>query len=72
METTSAIYGLLLVAFYFLPTIIANVRGHINRTPVLLLNLFLGWTLLGWIGALIWSATANTETPAKPRAKVFE
>lgn len=42
-------------AIYFLPAIVAHRRQHRNFTGVLLLNLFLGWTLLGWVGALIWS-----------------
>jgi len=25
---------------------------------ILVLNLLLGWTFLGWVGALIWSLTA--------------
>ncbi|MGY3234091.1 hypothetical protein ACVMAJ_000981 [Bradyrhizobium sp. USDA 4448] len=47
---------------YFLPSIIAFGRGHHQRAAILLTNLLLGWTVLGWIAALIWSATA---TPGK-------
>ena len=43
---------------YFLPTIIAACRSHHQAGAIFILNLFLGWTLLGWIGALVWSATA--------------
>ncbi len=46
---------------YFVPSIIAFARKHRNAVPILLLNIFLGWTLLGWIGALIWSLTTPTE-----------
>ncbi len=49
---------LLGVAFYFLPAIIALVRGVQNATAIVLVNLFLGWTVIGWIAALIW-AIAN-------------
>jgi hypothetical protein len=45
---------------YFLPTVIALIRGHLSGLAIFLLNLFLGWTLLGWIIALIWSCTGNT------------
>lgn len=48
----------LLIALYFLPTIIAACRRHHNRSAIFLLDLLLGWTVAGWIGALIWSATA--------------
>jgi len=45
----------LIVSFYFLPTLIAFLRQHRNRLAVFLLNLFLGWTGLGWVVSLVWS-----------------
>lgn len=42
---------------YFFPTIVGVLRRHKNTLAIGLLNLFLGWTLLGWVGALIWAAT---------------
>ena len=33
---------------YFLPAIVAAVRHTHNATGILLLNLFLGWTVIGW------------------------
>jgi T4 superinfection immunity protein len=47
-----------ILACYFFPSIIAVCRGHHNTLAIFLLNLFLGWTGLGWLGSLIWSATA--------------
>jgi hypothetical protein len=44
---------------YFLPTIIALARGHHNGFAIFLTNLLLGWTLIGWVIALIWSVTAS-------------
>jgi hypothetical protein len=49
---------IVLGCLYFLPTIIAYNREHHNRLAIFLLNLFLGWTVLGWVAALVWSATA--------------
>lgn len=43
------------LVIYFIPTIIAFARHHRNKLGVFLLNFFLGWTFLGWIGALIWA-----------------
>jgi len=40
---------------YFLPTIIALCRNHRRKLAVFFLNLFLGWTFFGWLGALVWS-----------------
>jgi len=45
----------LIVAFYFLPTLIAFLRQHKNKLAVFLLNLLLGWTVLGWVVSLVWS-----------------
>ena len=41
------------VGLYFLPAIIAAVRHTHNASGILLLNLFLGWTGVGWIAALL-------------------
>lgn len=41
------------VGLYFLPAIIAAVRHTHNSTGILLLNLFLGWTMVGWFVALL-------------------
>ena len=46
---------ILLFALYFLPFLIASLRQHKNIFAILLLNLFLGWTGIGWVIALVWS-----------------
>jgi hypothetical protein len=53
---------LMWVVVYLLPTIIAYSRAHHQRAAICLTNLFLGWSGLGWIVALIWSATAVQQT----------
>jgi hypothetical protein len=47
-----------LLALYFLPTLIASGRHLHERIPITLLNLFLGWTFIVWIIALIWAIAA--------------
>ena len=56
------------VALYFLPAIIAAKRDHHQADAIGLLNLFLGWTFLGWVVALVWSATEvkSGPTPESP------
>ncbi|MNJ28991.1 hypothetical protein D3C77_235470 [compost metagenome] len=49
--------------FYFPPTIVAWIRQHPNRVSIFLLNLLLGWTVIGWFIALIWSASATRRFP---------
>lgn len=55
MET--AFFWIFIVCGYFIPTCVAGFRRHHNAFAIFLLNLFLGWTGLGWIAALIWAAT---------------
>jgi hypothetical protein len=43
-----------LAVLYFLPTIIASNRGH-SVAGILLLNLLIGWTGIGWIILLLWA-----------------
>lgn len=49
---------LFLMALYFLPTIVAAHRGH-GVAGILLLNLFFGWTLIGWAAMLLWALLAQ-------------
>lgn len=47
----------IIIASYFLPTIIALLRQQPNSLAIFLLNFFLGWTFFGWVVALVWSVT---------------
>jgi len=40
---------------YFLPSIIALARSKRDLLAIFLLNFFLGWSVIGWIVALIWA-----------------
>lgn len=51
----------LMVMIYFLPVIIAMARKHRNLGPVLILNLFVGWTLIGWVVALVWACVNDVS-----------
>ena len=46
---------LLALLVHFIPTFIAYRRAHPRKIPILLVNLFLGWTGIGWIAALVWA-----------------
>ena len=41
---------------YFLPSIIALARSKRDLLAIFLLNLFLGWCVIGWIVALVLAA----------------
>jgi hypothetical protein len=47
---------------YFLPAYLA--RNKSNFTAILLLNVFAGWTFIGWIVALIWALSAEPQRHA--------
>lgn len=44
---------LVAIGLYFLPAIVAAARRTHNSTGILLLNIFLGWTVIGWVFALV-------------------
>lgn len=46
--------GLILFG-YFLPSFVALVRHNRQALAIFMLNLLLGWTVLGWIGAFVWA-----------------
>jgi len=50
---------------YFLPSILAFARNKRDTTAILLLNFFLGWTMIGWVVALVWAV--KTDVPAVVR-----
>jgi uncharacterized membrane protein YqaE (UPF0057 family) len=56
MNLTIILIGLVL---YFLPTFLGS--GKRGAGGIFVLNTFLGWTILGWIGALIWAVTAEKK-----------
>jgi hypothetical protein len=55
---------LIVLVPYFLPTIIAIVRKKRNTTAIVVLNLLLGWTVVGWIVALVWALTQDNPVVA--------
>jgi hypothetical protein len=45
--------------FYFLPFAIAFYKNRVNTGAIFALNLFLGWTLIGWVISLVWALKAE-------------
>jgi predicted permease len=56
---------------YFLPSILAASKGHPHGPPIFLVNILLGWTIMGWLACLVWAASLPGErkpyTPLIPR-----
>lgn len=71
----SAVVGLLiLAALYFVPTIVAAIRGH-QLASVAVVNILLGWTFVGWVVALVMAvrdkpaAVAASQSAMPPPAR---
>jgi hypothetical protein len=47
-------FVVLALAVYLLPTIMGALLGVPKLWAILLVNVFLGWTIAGWAVALMW------------------
>jgi hypothetical protein len=54
------VLGLFAIVSYFIPALIAAIR-HRQTLAIFVLNLFLGWTIVGWVGALVWACTTSKD-----------
>jgi len=53
-----------ILGIYIAPFLIATVRGHHRLPWIGLVNFAGGWTIAGWIAALVWSVTAIRQPVA--------
>ena len=60
---------MLAMAIYLMPTFFAFERPHPRRLAVACINIFLGWTVLGWLASLAMALKPNvgSEAPISPR-----
>lgn len=56
---------------YMLPWAIAVSRGRSNMAAIGVLNLLLGWSLIGWLAALVMACQSHTPMPVMPVNVVF-
>lgn len=54
----------LICTAYFVPTIVAYARQKRNAGAILALNIFLGWTVIGWVVALVWALKTDLVASA--------
>ena len=52
---------------YFAPAIVAFRNGKRDRQAILALDLFLGWTMIGWVAALVWAL--RPDAPPQPSGR---
>lgn len=60
MESGTA-YLVIIGVLYISPWLYALSRKHNNSSAIGALTILLGWTVLGWIIAIIWASTNNTR-----------
>jgi len=50
-----------MVVLYFAPAIIAHHRRHESSTAIFVVNLLLGWSVIGWIVCFAWASSGNSR-----------
>ncbi len=72
--SSSVLYAMFFggLILYFLPTLIEVLRGHPQKVPIFILDLLAGWTMVGWVVAIVWSCTkfeGNARASVPPVSK---
>ena len=62
MELVGIFTFIIIVALYFIPFIIAIARGIKNSMAVFFLNLFLGWTVIGFFVLIFYASLTNVQS----------
>ena len=52
---------LIAVLIYLIPSLVALNNKKANSGAIFALNLLLGWSIIGWVGALIWAITKDKQ-----------
>src|SRR3954463_14660338 len=61
MEEWLIVVAPLFLIAYFIPLLVAAGRRHRFIGAIGLINLALGWTVLGWFGAIIWAVNRDVR-----------
>ena len=56
---------------YFVPAMVAGKRECAHKTAIVVLNIFAGWTFIGWVAALVWACADSMKAPADPQMMLF-
>jgi len=63
-QTAAAVMIFFAACAYFVPTVVALIRRHHQTGAVVIVNLFLGWTVIGWVVALAMACSARRHAAA--------
>ena len=61
------IFLVVVMGMYFLPSFIASQRGREHASTIAILNLLVGWTVIGWVVLLVLALTGESELQRKQR-----
>src|SRR5712692_2558531 len=67
----SAFIMVLATSGLLLPAIIAKCRNHYNKGAIFVLTLLGGWTLIGWIIAMVWAMMKSPARLTTPTGKAY-
>jgi hypothetical protein len=59
---------ILAALMYFIPSFVAGCTHHRSFAGIFLLNIFFGWTAVGWLVALVWAF----NNPQKPQTIIIQ
>jgi hypothetical protein len=62
----SILIAAVVIPLYFAPWIYAKHRRCKSSDGIAAINLFLGWTFVGWVVALAWAASGEQAPNAFP------
>jgi hypothetical protein len=49
------------LSLYLIPSIEADARGHRDAFAITMVNVLLGWTIVGWFAARAWARSRRDE-----------
>lgn len=61
------VFLLVFLMLYFLPALVAQARGRDGQLAISFGNLFLGWTVIGWVVLLVIAFTGESASVRKMR-----
>lgn len=50
---------IVMLTLIFLPTVVALCTRKVRWREAFVINLTVGWTVAGWVGAIVWAATGD-------------
>ena len=71
MTGITMFFLIIIVLVYFIPFLVAHMRGHKAKLAIFMANLFLGWVLLPWVFIFVQSQETVVWFGNKPKIKPY-